>query len=166
MSKNNNIKIISEKQAYERMARMCSRREYAPFDIFQKLYKLKLSQEQIDRIIVDLKKNRYLNEERYVRSYVSDKLVYNKWGPRKIEQGLLGKKLPRKLINEVLSEYESSELNENLRQVLSKKWKSIKGASEYEKKGKLIRYALGRGFEMNEILNCMENMNIDGVDFY
>ncbi|MGI6074299.1 MAG: regulatory protein RecX [Fermentimonas sp.] len=165
MKEDNNIKIISEKQAYERMARICSRREYAPYDISQKLYRLKLPQEQIERIIGNLKKNRYLDEERYVRSYVNDKLVYNKWGPRKIEQGLLQKRIPRELINEVLSEYESSELNDNLQQVLSKKWKGIKGASEYEKKGKLIRYALGRGFEMKEILCCMEKMNIGEVDF-
>jgi regulatory protein len=36
----------------------------------------------------------------------------------------------------------------------------VTGKSDYEKRGKLIRYALGRGFSMEEVMACMKQMKI------
>ncbi|MCD8308205.1 MAG: RecX family transcriptional regulator, partial [Clostridia bacterium] len=40
--------------------------------------------------------------------------------------------------------------------LLKSKRKSTHAASEYELNGKLIRFALGRGFDMNIIKKCLE----------
>lgn len=162
MSKKNIV--ITEDKAYARMARICSRKEYSPFDIEQKLYRLDLSKETTDKIINQLKSNNYLNEERYVRSFIKDKLLINKWGRRKIEAVLFQKRLPQNIVNSVFLEYDRDELSENLMHVLEKKWKSVKGNSDYEKKCKLIKYALSRGFEMNDILSCMNRMKIGEIE--
>jgi len=160
MSKKN--KVISKEQAYVRMARICSQKEYSTFDISQKLLILGFSEQVRREIINQLRKDNYLNEERYTRSYVNDKLRFNKWGRKKIELNLRQKQIPHNVINDVFSEYSDSTLNQSLQPLLENKWKTVKGNSEYEKTGKLIKYALGRGFEMNEILNCLKNMNLSG----
>mgnify|MGYP006332609671 FL=1 len=36
--------------------------------------------------------------------------------------------------------------------------KEIKARNDYERNGKLIRFALGRGFEMNDILSCLKQI--------
>ena len=40
---------------------------------------------------------------------------------------------------------------------------TVTGASAYEKEGKLIRFALGRGFSMEEIRLCLDQLKKEGV---
>ncbi|WP_352422073.1 regulatory protein RecX [Proteiniphilum sp.] len=151
---------ITEEMAYARMARVCSQKECAPFDITLKLKKMDLPEPLAGKIIERLKKEKYLDEKRFIRSYIHDKLHFNKWGKKKIILFLKQKQLPPELIEGVFSELPGESFGESLQPVLEKKWKSIKGESDYEKRGKLIRYALGRGFSMDEVMACMQKMKI------
>ena len=45
-----------------------------------------------------------------------------------------------------------------LEHVLEVKARSLKAESEYERRGKLIRFALGRGFEMDGIMEALETL--------
>jgi SOS response regulatory protein OraA/RecX len=65
---NEKRKVISEKQAYSRMARLCSQKEYCSYDISQKLYRLNLNAEDIERVVNRLIKENFINDERYTRS--------------------------------------------------------------------------------------------------
>ena len=156
--------IISEDQAFLRMAHICARKEYSPFDISQKLYRLGFSSEAIENIISKLKTENYINEERFARSFVNDKLLINKWGVNKIEMHLRHKQVSQSVIEDTLSEYSKTELNSSLQSILIKKWRQVKGESDYEKKGKLIKYALGRGFKMDAIIKCINNLNLNDND--
>ena len=162
MSKKDNI--ISEDQAFLRMARICSRKENSPYDISQKLFRLGFSNEAIENIISKLKAQNYINEERFVKGFVNDKLLINKWGIKKIEMHLRYKQLSQSVIDEVLSEYSEPELNSSLPSILKKKWSQVKGESNYEKNGKLIKYALGRGFKMDAIISCINRLNLKDSD--
>lgn len=153
-------RIITEETAYARMARVCSQKECAPFDIARKLRRMELPEPLVDKIIDRLKKEKYLDERRFIRSYIHDKLYFNKWGKRKIMLFLKQKQLPQALIEEAFSELSGESFGESLKPILEKKWKSVKGKSDYEKRSKLIRYALGRGFSMEEVMACMEKMEI------
>lgn len=163
---NKQYKVISEEQAFSRMARLCSQKEYCSFDVSQKLFKLNLQAEEIESILNSLIEKNFINNERFVRSYISDKLKFNKWGKKKIELALRQKKIPYEIIQKVINEYSVLELNMSLESVLEKKWRVIKGKTENDKKNKLIRYALGRGFEMKEIISCMEKLNLSCKDEY
>jgi hypothetical protein len=95
---NEKRKVISEKQAYSRMARLCSQKEYCSYDISQKLYRLNLNAEDIERVVNRLIKENFINDERYTRSYIGDKIKFNKWGRIKIELALRQKKIPVELV--------------------------------------------------------------------
>lgn len=155
---------ISEDQAFLKMARICSKKEYSAFDISQKLFRLGFSNDVIESIIDKLKTENYINEERFARSFVNDKLLINKWGVKKIEMHLRFKQISQNVISDVLSEYSNSELNSSLQSLLVKKWSQIKGDSDYEKTAKLIKYALSRGFKMDAIIKCINNMNLNDID--
>lgn len=153
-------KVVGKEKAFAQMARSCSRKEYAPFDIERKLKRMNLPDSAVREIIGRLKKEHYLNEERFIRSYVHDKFQFNKWGKRKIVTSLQQKQLPLELIERVFSDISEISFKESLLPLLQKKWKSVKGNSDYEKKGKLIRYALNRGFSMDEVMECIRKMQI------
>lgn len=161
---NKQEQIISEEKAFIRMARLCSQKGYCSFDISQKLYRMNLETEEIENIVNRLNKDNFINDERFARSYIGDKLKINKWGKKKIELSLRQKQVNQSIINKIFKEYSESELNKSLEPVLQKKWKSIKGKTENDKKGKLIRFALGRGFEMKEVIDCMKSINIDFIN--
>lgn len=156
-------KKITEERVYAKMARICSQKECAPFDIARKLRRMDLPEPVVYKIIDRLKKEKYIDEKRFIRSYIHDKLHFNKWGKRKIALSLKQKQLPQALIHEAFSELPGASFGESLQPILEKKWKSVKGRSDYEKRGKLIRYALGRGFSMDEVMACMKEMQIGGI---
>jgi regulatory protein len=152
---------ITEEQAFARMARMCARKEYCCYDVRRKLLRMNIPDQTVERIIGRLLKGKFIDEERFARCYIHDKLRFNKWGRMKIERSLRQKQLAADLIADLFSHFPDGSLSESLLPLLEKKRKTITGRSAYEKNGKLIRYALGRGFSMSEIMNCMKRMDLD-----
>ncbi len=151
-------KTITESKALSRMANLCARREYCIFDIETKLKRYGLEKETIESIIARLVKEKYIDETRYTRGFIKDKIRFNKWGKTKIEYALRQKRVPEDIVAEAFLEYTDEELNNSLQDLLQAKWKTIKGDSDYEKRNKLIRFGLSRGFDMNNILKCIKNI--------
>ncbi len=161
MTNNNQKPPISEEKALSRMMHICARKEYCTHDIEQKLKRLQIDDEAIERIITKLLKNRFVDNERYTRSYVSDKLRFSKWGKTKITYHLRHKRINDKTIEEVFSEFSNKQLTDALEPIIIKKLKSTKADGEYELRNKVIRYALGRGFNMDDIINCLNRIKAE-----
>lgn len=151
-------KTISIDQAYGRMVKICSRKECCAFDIQKKLARMELPESASDEIIDRLKENRFINDDRFIRSFINDKLRFNKWGRRKIELALFQKRLTQEAVERIFSEFDEADLSRSLPVLLERKWKGITGKSLYEKKSKLIRYALGRGFTMEQINKYLDEL--------
>lgn len=151
-------KTISESKALSRVANQCARREYCVFDIETKLQRYNLEYEIIKRIVAKLKQEKYIDEERFTRSFIRDKIRFNKWGKLKIEFALRQKRIPENIVELVFSEFTDNMLNDSLQELLQAKWKTIKATSDYEKQTKLIRFALSRGFDMSHILQCIKKL--------
>lgn len=153
-----NPNTISEAKALGRMANLCARREYSVFDIETKLQRYNLDKETIHNIITYLKKEKYIDELRFTRSFIRDKIRFNKWGKTKIEFALRQKRVPETIVSEAFEEFTDDQLNNSLQDLLQAKWKTIKGDTDYDKRNKLIRFGLSRGFDMNNILKCMKTI--------
>ena len=111
-----------------------------------------------DRIVARLVKERYVDDERYARAFVKDKIRYNKWGRRKVQQGLWLKHIDDDIQERVLGEVDDSEYLAVLRPLLKQKVRSIRAENDYERTQKLVRFALGRGFTFDIIRQCL---NVD-----
>lgn len=153
-----NPKIISESKALSRMASLCARREYCVFDIETKLQRYNLENDVVKRIVERLKEEKYIDELRFTRSFIRDKIRFNKWGKIKIEFALRQKKVPENIVSEAFLDFTDSDLNGSLQELLQAKWKTIKANSDYEKQTKLIRFGLNRGFDMGNILECIKKL--------
>ena len=108
------------------------------------------------RIIQRLVCERYIDDERYARAYVKDKIRYNKWGQRKIQQGLWLKRIDPEIQQQVLDEIDDNEYLNVLRPLLHQKRKTIKAQNDYELNQKLVRFAIGRGFTFDIIRQCLD----------
>lgn len=100
----------------------------------------------------------YIDDARYARFFINDKMKFNRWGRYKVEQALRMKRIDEKIYRPILDEIDSENYEEILIPLLQSKAKTIKGRNDYEIRGKLIRFALSRGFEMDQVLRCLEKL--------
>ena len=66
----------------------------------EKMTRWGIDEDAQQRVVEYLVANRYVDDRRYARSFVNDKLKYNKWGPRKIEQSLWMKHIDESILRE------------------------------------------------------------------
>ncbi|MDO5447327.1 MAG: regulatory protein RecX [Prevotellaceae bacterium] len=151
-------KPITEDEALFKLTAMCSRAEYCEHDISEKLQRWEIVGEAQARIMQHLVEEMYVDEERYSRAFVRSKIKYSKWGRRKIEQALRMKHVSESIYAPILEEETSESGTDVLRPLLEAKKKTIKAASDYERNGKLIRFALGRGFDMDLIQKVIKEI--------
>ena len=150
------MKQITEQEAYVRLASLCAQAEHCQYEIKEKMRRWELGEEAQTRIMERLVKERYIDEMRYARAFVKDKVVYNKWGRRKVEQALWQKQIDDDIRQSVLEEVDDETYVSVLRPLLKQKRKSTKAGSEYEMNQKLVRFALGRGFTFDIIRQCID----------
>ncbi len=133
-------------------AAYCSVAERCESEVRTKLAAWGMSEEALqDKIIDYLYDENYISEERYCRAFVHDKLLYQGWGRQKIRAMLQAKRLPAHAIKEALEQINEEEYMRILRDVLTKKAKTIRGETEEEKHIKLLRFAASRGFSYSEV---------------
>ena len=149
---------MTKEQALYRLTSLCAHSEYCQHDMLEKMRKWEVSVVDQASIMEYLVRERYVDEERYARHVISDKIKLNKWGRRKVEQALYMKRVPEKIYRPILEELSDEDYDEILFPLLRSKLRSVKGKDEYEIRGKLIRFALSRGFDMDIVLQAVENI--------
>ena len=148
--------MITEDQAFQKLSALCARAEHCSHEMVEKMRKWDMADDAVARVMERLTKERYVDDERYCRFFVRDKIRYNKWGRRKVEQALYMKRIPGDIAARVLDEVDPDVYADILRPLLAAKRKTTKAASDYELNGKLTRFALGRGFTPDIIRRCLD----------
>ena len=156
-------KEMTEQEAYLQLAAICAQAEHCEQEMRDKMKRWEIDETVQNRIIDRLTKERYIDNERYARAFVKDKIRYNKWGRRKVQQALWMKRIDNDIQQRVLDEIDEKEYLDVLRPLLKQKRKSIKADSDYEMNQKLVRFALSRGFTFDIIRQCL---NVDEIDEY
>ena len=155
----------TEEEAFLQLAALCANAEHCQYEMLEKMKRWELSEEAQARVLAQLIEERYVDDRRYARAFVKDKIRYNKWGRRKVQQGLWMKRIDKEIQDEVLDEIDEKEYLNVLKPLLKQKRKGIKANSDYELNQKLVRFAYGRGFTFDIIRQCLDVSNIDEDEF-
>lgn len=175
---------MTKEQALERLRSRCSRAEYCSGQIAETLRRwigrgagrlpvasvaegeaLQLCESDIPGIISQLMDEKFIDDRRFAGAFVRDKLKFNGWGPQKIFYKLRSLGVDSNIIGEAISE-NCNNVDEGalsgrdvLEKLLVKKWKSLKVEEPLQnRKSKVIRFAVGRGFEYGEIIAALEKI--------
>ncbi len=146
----------TEQEAYLQLAAVCAQAEHCEQEMRDKMKRWGMDVEAQNRVIERLAQERYIDNERYARAFVKDKVRYNKWGRRKVQQALWMKCIDDDIQQRVLDEIDDAEYLKVLMPLLKQKRKSIKAANDYELNQKLVRFALSRGFDYGVIRQCLD----------
>jgi regulatory protein len=131
-------------------------------EIRKKLKEKKISETSIEKVIVILKNLKYLDDSKYARMYLEEKLAHNPKGKRVIAMKLAEKGINKEVIKSVIdTEYNEDTETKKAKELLTKYIKKVRAKSEMDKKQKCYRYLLSRGFDYEIVKEVckVENSN-------
>ncbi len=133
----------------DKIRKYCCYQDRCIQDVRMKIASFKLSETEAEKLLQQMMEEDFVNEERYVESYIRGKINIKKWGRVKIKNELLQKRIALSLINEKLENIDEGQYIENLVSTI-RKWKLSNGEDEKEK---LYRHLLMKGYEPNFIIH-------------
>lgn len=149
---------MTAQEAQKRLEALCSRSEHCTFEMQEKMRRWGIDEKSQAEVMAALIKGRYIDDERFARAFAADKVRYNKWGKRKVDMALCQKRIPEDIRRIVIDEIDDDALRDTLRPLLQAKMKSTKAKNDYDLSCKLIRFALGRGFGIEETRECLSDL--------
>lgn len=158
-------KEMDEMEARVKAEVYCSVAERCRMDVVGKLYQWGIDESQMNEIVSHLEKEGFVDSLRYAKAFVRDKYRFNQWGRVKISQALKMKQIASSEISLALEEIDEEEYGKTLETLLAKKLKTIKAATDFERNGKLIRFAASHGYEMDEIRCRMKCLELEDESF-
>lgn len=144
----------------EKIRRYCAYQERCVRDVEGKLKDWTVRKKLIPSIISELKKEKYIDEIRYAKAYARGKLRMNKWGRQKIEFELRMKGLPDSVVSLGIKEIDEDEYLKVLKEIITLKKKEFNPEKDLNIREKIINFALGKGYEMELILDFVKSLKI------
>ena len=153
-------KPLTPDQVLDKMAKYCAYQERCVKDVKDKLKTFDIPQEEKTKILDYLLDNRFVNDERFAKSFVRGKVNQSGWGMNKIRFHLMQKGIVKKLIDDALEQTDEEVYRQRLIDILKTKAKTVKAVSDFEKKRKLAAYAMQKGFEGNLVWEVLKDLAI------
>ena len=146
-----------ERKVTDKMRRLCSRREYCRSDIRKKLMtELDGDHEAVRRVLDVLVSEKYIDDLRYASAFARDKSVIAGWGEAKIRYHLSSKGLDSDIVSRAMEQVDSSGAQRRLERLIKNKLLSLK--DDPQRRLKLIRFAMGRGYGYEQIIGTMNEI--------
>ena len=140
----------------QRAMRACSEREYCISDIVALLDRWGADGAETRTWIIErLIKEKFIDEQRYSRAFVVDHFRHSQWGRVKISMALRQKRVDPEAIASGMEAIGEDEYLELLQKILGDQRRKIKAKNKLDLKGKLLRHALGKGFESHLVYDAI-----------
>lgn len=155
-------------QALESLMLTCARMERCVSDVRRSLYRWRIAPEDHGTVIERLIREKFVDEERYARSYVREKMSLGTWGRKKIETGLRAKGIPSDVIDQAMEQLDSGDQNRRLEEMLRKRYEKERGKAEdgYQLRARLIRWVASRGYDYEDIQDTLKRIIKEDEETY
>ena len=147
MQKKEKFNLPTLDEALAKLQRYCAYQDRCHKEVQEKLSELGIWGDDAGQVIVALIEEKFLDEERFARSFVRGKYRFKKWGRIKIKQELKKKDISSYCLKMGFQEIDEQEYMDNLFTIINKKNEFLKAKNEYERKTKLAKYAMTKGYE-------------------
>ena len=148
------------KEIYDKMEYYCSYQDRCHKEVEQKLANFNLIPEAKEKIIIHLIEHKFINEERFAKSFVRGKHNYKGWGKKRIVQELKFREISKRNIDSALKEISRRCVFRKFSRMLAEKnWNSIKERKGPKKNKKFVDFLLRKGYETDLIYNKLQELN-------
>ncbi|MGG7077761.1 recombination regulator RecX [Clostridium sardiniense] len=127
-------------------------------EIRDKLLLKEFDDETIDKTVEFLKEYGFIDDSKFVRMFVKDRIKNQ--GKNKIKYALLQKGVNKYLIDEVFEELDRDDEVKRAIELCEKKYLSIikRESDDFKIKNKITRYLLGRGYDYDIAKECIREV--------
>tara|TARA_B110000196_G_scaffold95740_1_gene82906 strand:+ start:43 stop:516 length:474 start_codon:yes stop_codon:yes gene_type:complete len=153
-----NKRVYDINIAIERLKNYCALQDKCQWDVIQKMQEWGLLEVSKNHILELLIQEKYVDEERYSRSFCRGKFRIKKWGKVKISNELKKKYISEVCITKGLEEINDFEYQEELNKQYHKKKSVIKEKNYFIKKKKIATYLINRGYENNLVWDKLREL--------
>jgi regulatory protein len=162
---NQSERFFSFEEAKSKIEYWCSYRDRSVFETIQKLQSFGIEEKDIVTIIAYLKEYNFLDDERFVNSFVSGKFRIKRWGRNKILAGILSKKVDKQLVQNALFSIDEDEYLQVIDELVDKKIRLLRQEKDpWKKKQKILQYVIGRGFEYDLVQSVLSKKSLKEID--
>lgn len=142
----------------DKLAKYCAYQDRCQWEVENKLSEFTLIPEARDEIIIFLIQHKFLNEERFAKSFARGKFYQKNWGKNKIKMELKKRKIPAKLIDMSLKEIKDEDYIQTLQKLFEKKSATLEKEREsMKKRAKITSYLVQKGYEYDLILELFKS---------
>ena len=151
-------KAYTVEQIKAKMEYYCAYQDRCHYDVEKKMREFFLIPEARDEILLGLMSDKFLNEERFAKSYARGKFIIKHWGKKKITQELKKRNVSEYLIKIGLKEIEDSDYYNTIEKLIDKKKESTNARNTYELEKKVISFMMNKGYEYELIREVLSGM--------
>lgn len=149
-----------DKLLYEKLCHFCEYAERCKYDVSKKCYALKIPKDQVSEYMDLLEKSDFLNEDRYIKSFISSRFTQKKWGAAKIRAALSSKGIKDSQYKTLLQDIDQDEYYATALKLAEKKTGTIKSKSPQDHRVKLMRFLMSKGFESMVIGKVLKKLGV------
>ena len=146
------VKTYTVNEAREKLENYCIYQDRCHKEIREKLYTMRMIPEAIEQITIHLIEEKYLNEERFARSFARGKFKTKKWGKTRIIRELRSREISKNVIDLALTEINEDDYIATFKALAEKRMTQLTSENDkYKKRKKLADYLQYRGWPMHWI---------------
>ncbi|MBK9015346.1 MAG: RecX family transcriptional regulator [Saprospiraceae bacterium] len=147
----------SKADALVKLQRYCAYQDRCHQEVRSKLIELGCYGQDLEEVMANLIEEKFLDEERFARSFARGKFRMKQWGRTRIRQELKLRNISDYCIRKAMEEISEGDYLKTLREVLERRASKIGESNEFALKGKLVQYAMSRGFESELIWKTLDD---------
>ncbi|MGO4919344.1 regulatory protein RecX [Maribacter spongiicola] len=144
---NQKTKGYTIQEATKKIESYCAYQDRCHKEVVSKLKDMGMIPLAVDTIIAQLIEDRFLNEERFAKSFARGKFNIKKWGKNRIVRELKFRNISKYNITTALKEIESEAYLTTLDELAHKRLLQISETNIQKRRKKLADYLLYRGWE-------------------
>ncbi|MBI1226179.1 MAG: RecX family transcriptional regulator [Bacteroidetes bacterium] len=159
MEKKPTKKFTSKADALVKLQRYCAYQDRCHSEVRTKLIELDCYGQDLEDVMASLIEDKFLDEERFARSFARGKFRMKQWGRTRIRQELKIRQISDYCLRKAMEEIKEADYLKTLKEVLEKRASQIAELDDFARKGKLAQYAMSRGFESDIVWELLRDMD-------
>jgi regulatory protein len=153
--------VYTHEQALEALQGYCAYQDRCHQEARQKLSDLGYYGEPAEVVIADLISEKFLDEERFARSFARGKFKIKRWGRQKITRELRQRNISAYCIKKAMTEIEAEDYQQAIEEELQRRDKLEKKATHpYLRRRKLADYMFQRGYESSQVWEAINRLGL------
>ncbi|SNR56760.1 regulatory protein [Maribacter sedimenticola] len=155
---NQKTKGYTIQEATKKIESYCAYQDRCHKEVVSKLKEMGMIPIAIDTIIGQLIEDRFLNEERFAKSFARGKFNIKKWGKNRIVRELKQRNISKYNITTALKEIDPTAYMKALDELAKKRLLQITDTDMQKRRKKLADYLLYRGWESHLVYEKVQEL--------